>query len=158
VNEPGANTDKLTGLPDRRHLLEALEREVSQRRCADIPLALLVLDIDDLKRFNDYFGHESGDDLLVQVAERLLDAVGSTDIACRVGGDEFAIIFFLPGADDPEVLLARLSAEVAQIPERLNPGHPKAEPLRIKGGIAWFQAGDDAIALLQRAETELYRR
>jgi diguanylate cyclase (GGDEF)-like protein len=98
-----AYRDALTGVANRRQFDETLERELAQRarpggrRDSDqSPLALLVLDLDDLKGINDNHGHPVGDAVLRQVAERAQSILRSTDTLARIGGDEFAVI--APGA------------------------------------------------------------
>ena len=81
--------DALTGLPNRRHLLEAVEQELAGG--AGSP-AVLYLDLDRFKTVNDTWGHSAGDELLVQFARRLGDALREHDLAARIGGDEFAVL------------------------------------------------------------------
>jgi diguanylate cyclase (GGDEF)-like protein len=81
--------DALTELPNRRHLLEAVEEELER---ADVPVAILYLDLDRFKVVNDTWGHSVGDELLVQFAHRLRGAVRGHDLAARLGGDEFAVL------------------------------------------------------------------
>ena len=87
-----ADMDALTGLHNRRYFHETLAREVARAHRYDRPLALAVLDLDDFKAINDRIGHLAGDAVLAEAAERVRDVVRSADVACRVGGDEFAII------------------------------------------------------------------
>jgi diguanylate cyclase (GGDEF)-like protein len=99
-----ANRDPLTGIPNRRHFDEVLQRELEQRRGPGggrrpvdrSPLALLIVDIDDFKGINDNHGHPVGDAVLCQVAERTQSTLRSTDTLARIGGDEFAVV--APGA------------------------------------------------------------
>ncbi len=87
-----ARTDALTGLPNRLALFEVMERAGCQAKRRQTRLAVMVLDLDGFKQVNDEFGHLAGDDLLVQIAERLTGSVRETDFVARLGGDEFAII------------------------------------------------------------------
>jgi diguanylate cyclase (GGDEF)-like protein len=87
-----ATTDFLTGLPNRRALVAALETATAK---ADCPFAVAILDLDRFKAVNDTFGHAVGDQLLRHVAARLLNAVGSSGLVARLGGDEFGVL--LPG-------------------------------------------------------------
>lgn len=87
-----ANFDPLTRLPNRRMLLDHLEQETKKSARSNEPLALLLLDLDLFKEINDTFGHDIGDLLLQQAAERLRVCVLDTDIIARIGGDEFTII------------------------------------------------------------------
>jgi GGDEF domain-containing protein len=87
-----ADLDALTGLHNQRFFHETLAREVARARRYGRSLALIVLDVDDFKLINDRIGHLAGDAVLAETAERILDVVRTADIACRIGGDEFAVI------------------------------------------------------------------
>jgi diguanylate cyclase (GGDEF)-like protein len=89
--------DALTGLFNRRYLDDALAREIGRARRNTIPLSVIMIDLDYFKRFNDTNGHEGGDALLAEFGQTLSRVVRGEDIACRFGGEEFAVI--LPGAD-----------------------------------------------------------
>ena len=86
-----ADLDALTGLHNRRYFHETLEREVARAQRYGRKLALIVFDLDDFKAINDRIGHLAGDAVLAEAAERVRGVVRSADIACRVGGDEFAV-------------------------------------------------------------------
>jgi diguanylate cyclase (GGDEF)-like protein len=92
--EKKAATDALTGLNNRATFDSTLEREWQRRVGEEFPdtLGLIMLDIDHFKRFNDTFGHQAGDDVLRGVAAALKSAVRDTDIVCRYGGEEFAVV------------------------------------------------------------------
>ncbi|HEX6828659.1 MAG TPA: diguanylate cyclase, partial [Burkholderiales bacterium] len=85
-------TDPLTGLYNRRHLAEALEKEFERSRRHQVPLSVLVCDVDHFKLFNDRHGHECGDQVLRMVAQHLTDALRANDLACRYGGEEFVAV------------------------------------------------------------------
>jgi diguanylate cyclase (GGDEF)-like protein/PAS domain S-box-containing protein len=92
-----ASRDALTGLVNRHFMEEAFEREISRCRRRDRPVAVLMIDIDHFKSFNDRHGHEAGDQVLKLVAATLAKSVRFEDIVCRFGGEEFLVI--LPEAD-----------------------------------------------------------
>jgi diguanylate cyclase (GGDEF)-like protein len=87
-----AMRDALTGLYNRRYFEEVLDSEWSKANQDDIPLSLLMLDLDHFKRFNDNFGHDAGDYVLKEVASLLNRSIEDGQVACRLGGEELAII------------------------------------------------------------------
>jgi diguanylate cyclase (GGDEF)-like protein len=84
--------DSLTGLYNRRYMEEALVQEMSRTQRNAARLAIIMLDIDHFKQFNDTFGHDAGDAVLRQFGEFLREHVRGSDIACRYGGDEFVLL------------------------------------------------------------------
>jgi diguanylate cyclase (GGDEF)-like protein len=110
-----AQTDSLTGLCNHRYFHERLRAELTRAsRCHD-SIALLMLDLDDFKRVNDIYGHSIGDQLLVQVARVTKETVRASDVACRIGGEEFAVI--MPSCDTEAALglAARLTERISEI-------------------------------------------
>ena len=103
-----ARTDSLTGLRNRRSLLADLETQLRLSSLAS-PRALLLFDLDGFKEYNDAFGHPAGDGLLVRLAARLAEVVGSSGDAYRLGGDEFCVLVS-PGRDGIDAMLATCSA------------------------------------------------
>jgi diguanylate cyclase (GGDEF)-like protein len=146
-----ADLDGLTGLHNRRYFHETLAREVSRAHRYNRKAALIVFDVDDFKDVNDRIGHLAGDAVLAETAERVRDVVRSADIACRVGGDEFAVIMPESGRPDAERLHARIQAAVSDRPIG------QAGRLRLSAGIAELQAADDSVAFFERADEALYR-
>jgi diguanylate cyclase (GGDEF)-like protein len=145
-----ADLDALTGLHNRRYFHETLAREVSRAHRYDRRLALIVFDLDDFKGINDRIGHLSGDGVLAEAAERIRDVVRSADIACRVGGDEFAVILPESTLSDADQLYGRLRSALSSRPVG------QAGPLTMSAGMAELQPDDDAIAFFQRADHALY--
>jgi two-component system cell cycle response regulator len=103
-----ARTDSLTGLRNRRSLMADLEVQL-RLATPGSPRALLLFDLDGFKEYNDAFGHPAGDGLLVRLAARLVEAVGSDGEAYRLGGDEFCVLV-APGRDGIDPMLAACSA------------------------------------------------
>jgi diguanylate cyclase (GGDEF)-like protein len=146
-----AELDSLTGLANRRVFHELLAREVARSRRYGRRLALIVLDLDDFKRINDRVGHLAGDAVLAEVGRRIRGCVRSTDIGCRVGGDEFAVILPESTRGDADHLAARIERAVA--------GEPiaKAGTLKVSAGVAELSPDDTASDLFERADEDLYQ-
>src|SRR5436853_216448 len=140
-----ADLDALTGLHNRRYFHETLAREVARAHRYDRRLALIVFDLDDFKAINDRIGHLSGDAVLAETAERVRDVVRSADIACRVGGDEFAVILPESSTADADQLYHRLRGAVSSRPVG------QAGRLFLSAGIAELQPDDDPTAFFERA-------
>lgn len=138
--------DPLTGLANRRRFDDALGAELDRHRRGGTPLALLLLDLDRLKEINDRGGHAAGDAAIRAVGEALRSAVRSSDLAARIGGDEFAVL--APNADLPGglALAQRVRAVLAR------EGGPA-----LSIGVSTARAGDGARDLLRRADEALYR-
>jgi diguanylate cyclase (GGDEF)-like protein/PAS domain S-box-containing protein len=116
--EHDATHDRLTGLGSRALLLEELATALARTRRGGAAVALLFIDLDGFKRVNDMLGHASGDELLVQVAERLRGTLRSGDLCVRLGGDEFVVC--CSGSDDAgRDGLGGVSGHAAQIAERV---------------------------------------
>ncbi|GBD36723.1 Response regulator PleD [bacterium HR36] len=90
--QDAALTDPLTHLPNRRYAFERLQQEWHEAMRHELPLACLMLDVDHFKQINDTYGHDVGDLVLHQLAELLRSAIRRSDVACRIGGEEFFIV------------------------------------------------------------------
>jgi diguanylate cyclase (GGDEF)-like protein len=151
-----AQTDILTGLPNRAFFLEQLEEADSSERRGSGAFSILMLDLDRFKNVNDSLGHAAGDALLRQVALRLKSAIRSTDVLARLGGDEFAII--QAECDDQRAGSIDLATRIAKL---------IADPFLLQGnqvevgtsiGIAMApEHGSDQEQLLKKADLALYR-
>jgi diguanylate cyclase (GGDEF)-like protein len=146
-----ADLDALTGLHNRRYFHETLAREVARAHRYGRQLALVVFDLDDFKAINDQIGHLAGDSVLAEAAERVRDVTRSADIACRVGGDEFAVILPEASHADADQLYERIQLAVTARPIG------NAGDLRFSAGVAELRADDDAVKFFQRADDALYR-
>ncbi len=146
-----ADIDALTGLHNRRYFHETLARETARAQRYNRRLALIVFDIDNFKAINDRLGHLAGDAVLEELSERVREAVRHADVACRVGGDEFAVVLPESTLADAEQLYGRIQAAVASRPIA------HAGQLLLSAGIAELRAQDDPVGFFERADEALYR-
>ncbi len=146
-----ADVDALSGLHNRRYFHEALARDVARAHRYSRRLALIIFDIDDFKSVNDRVGHLAGDAVLAEAAARMGDAIRTADVACRVGGDEFAVIMPESGLEQADQLVARIQVAVSERPIGV------AGRLHVSAGITELKAEDDSISLFERADEALYR-
>jgi two-component system cell cycle response regulator len=145
-----AMTDALTGLANRRSFLQSLERELERSRRHRLPLSILTVDLDHLKRINDQHGHDAGDDALRLAANVLAGAVRKFEVVARQGGDEFAVI--LPSTASPEAgqLAERLCVELRALSVH-------GDRLSASIGVAsWNESLGDAEALIKASDEALY--
>jgi two-component system cell cycle response regulator len=143
-------TDALTGVGNRRRLDEALVMEVDRSARYQAPLSLMVLDIDHFKRVNDTWGHETGDRILKDTGAVLRTMARRTDIATRMGGEEFVVL--LPETD-LEIALGCAERLRAALEVR-DCGLPA--PVTSSFGVACLQPGESGASLLARADAALY--
>jgi diguanylate cyclase (GGDEF)-like protein len=147
-----ANTDPLTGIRNRRGTTEVLRQQLSRVARYGGNLSIALLDLDHFKERNDHHGHAAGDDALRQVVDTLLADLRVTDTLGRWGGDELLIV--APETDEREIVAIadRWRARVAALGLEAGEGH-----VTTSVGIATVVRGDDADALLTRADRALYR-
>ncbi|WP_211236924.1 sensor domain-containing diguanylate cyclase [Chitinimonas koreensis] len=147
--------DSLTGLPNRLHFVDRLNRAIAAAARQGGMLAVMFLDLDRFKAVNDTLGHAIGDRLLVSVAERLTGAVRKSDLVARLGGDEFTVLVTdLANAADVDSVARQLVAAVGQ-PFAFD-HHPVQTHASI--GISLYpRDGDCAELLLERADEAMYR-
>jgi diguanylate cyclase (GGDEF)-like protein len=150
-----AISDPLTGLYNRRYLDEFLPRELARSGRSAVPVAVMLIDLDHFKRINDSSGHEAGDIALRAVGNLLRANVRGSDIACRFGGEEFALI--LPETD-AEAALRRAEGIRAAISELdLKHGGKPLGKMTASFGLAMFpDHAPDTDELLRVADVALY--
>ena len=141
-------SDPLTSLGNRRAFDEALAAEMARARRSGGSMGVVILDVNHFKQFNDRHGHQAGDDALVSVARVLAREARAEDRACRIGGEEFALL--LPGADD-----AAAATVAERIRRAVEDSADAAEGLTVSLGVA-ASRGDDARGLLATADARLY--
>jgi diguanylate cyclase (GGDEF)-like protein len=147
--------DSLTGLYNRRYMQEFLDRELHSARRKHRPLAVMMLDLDHFKKYNDHFGHAAGDKALAAVGETLLRCVRADDIACRYGGEEFALILPECNLQQATVRADEIRRRLREFPTERN-GQP-TDPLTVSIGVAAFDETTDRVDLLLRfADDALY--
>ncbi len=150
-----ARFDELTGVPNRSSLKIKLDDALTRARTEGEQVCVAFIDLDRFKAVNDVFGHETGDKLLVEVAERILGCISPRDVVARLGGDEFALV--LPSVEHPQGALALAQLVVQRM----------AQPFDIEGrfieigasvGLTMFPVdGVDGPTLLKNADIALYR-
>jgi diguanylate cyclase (GGDEF)-like protein len=142
-------TDPLTGLYDRRSGEERLAAEISRAERFAHPLTILLLDIDGLKAINDEFGHAAGDELIRRFAERLNKAIRGSDMAVRLGGDEFLVLLPECKLNGVGYVLNRLSGLTIDYDQ-------KAIAVGFSAGWTDYKSSESAGELLKRADQALY--
>ena len=148
-------TDELTTLANRKHFDQSLERAVNEAKNGD-GLALLITDIDHFKKFNDTFGHQTGDQVLRLVAVTVKQNVKGQDIPCRYGGEEFAII--LPNTNLKQAVTVAEHVREAVMSKELvkrSTGEQLGR-VTISIGVAKYNDGDTPHTLIERADRCLY--
>jgi diguanylate cyclase (GGDEF)-like protein len=146
-----ANSDPLTGLSNRRYLQDQLRQALGIYKRYETPFALLILDVDGLKRVNDSKGHRAGDRALVQVATAMRRTLRTTDTAARIGGDEFCVLATNQNAAAAEPLAQR-------IVDAVDTETGSDSPIGISiGVVSCPEHGDDTDALLEMADQAMYR-
>lgn len=144
-----ADTDSLTGLANRRAFDEALASLLQGHREHDTVFSLLMLDLDRFKSYNDDFGHLAGDEVLRITGRLLAAAVRPADVAARYGGEEFALL--LPATD-----VVGAEEVAARVLEAFRAFAWPYRAITISIGVAPSVGGDDAVALIERADAALY--
>ncbi len=149
--------DHLTGLFNRRYMEETLDRELLRASRKQLPLSIIMLDVDDFKRFNDTYGHAAGDAILREVGNLLSGHVRADDIASRYGGDEFVIV--MPDSSQ-EVARERaklLGEKVCDLHLRFGGQNLELEAFRFSSGVAAFpEDGPTSATILRAVDDALY--
>ncbi len=145
-----SNTDKLTGIRNRRFFQEKLEEQINLYRREGTSFSLLIIDIDHFKQVNDTYGHQVGDVVLVKLAGLLVDGVRPEDVVARFGGEEFTILLPGTGADKSKEMAEQLNRTVAQA------AWEETGSLTVSIGAATFSEQDTEASILVNADRALY--
>ena len=154
-----STTDELTGLHNRKYLLERMEQEISRSKRYTTPLSLLLFDLDFFKVVNDIYGYEWGDVLLRSIADKLKQLIRKEDILTRYGDEEFIVVLPNTSEDNAFLFAERFRKDIEKM-EFIPAGEEERHPITISGGIATFpclpDTEEDANTIIRYAEHALY--
>lgn len=148
-----ATTDGLTGLVDHKTFYEILEKELWRSRRYGGQISLIMIDIDNLKKINDDYGHRVGDKVIKEISKRIKECIRQIDIAARYGGDEFAVILLNTSLIDASIVAKRMVDAVAKTPTAWN---KEQIPLSISVGLGQYDAGASPEDITSRSDQALY--
>lgn len=151
-----ARLDGLTGLANRRYLMEQLRQELERAERYQTSLSVLILDLDRFKSFNDTHGHQKGDELLRSFASLMKGIVRTADIAGRYGGEEFFVVLPNTSSKGAALIAERIRKAMEDLKIPVGSGQPSAGRT-VSIGVAEFSAGDSVEKLITIADGALYR-
>ena len=147
--------DTLTGMFNRRYLEESFSREIARAQRKPAPLAFVMLDVDHFKKFNDTFGHDAGDLVLRAIGQALAEHVRTSDVASRLGGEEFAVLL-------PEATVEQACAKAEELRKAIQlldlrqSGKPLGPVTASFGVASWPQHGKTLAEVMKAADQALY--
>ena len=146
--------DPLTGLFNRRYMEETMERELNRVKRHQAPLGVVMMDLDHFKQYNDTFGHNAGDELLMALGNLIKSQIREEDIACRYGGEEFLLI--MPGAS---LTITLERAEILrQAVKEMHRHYQGLKPMTLSLGVAVYpDHGDTGLEIIRAADAALYQ-
>ena len=150
-----AVTDPLTGISNRRDLMQRLDTEIDRARRYHKPLCVLMIDLDHFKAINDNYGHQAGDEVLIDTTKTLLKLCRTSDTIGRYGGEEFVIVLPEISLDAAVVLAERISLEISQ--RKVNSIEQQEINYTCSIGVAELTADLDQKSLLHTADNALYK-
>lgn len=145
--------DQLTGVLNRRGLEEAFVREIARAERGDSHLGVVLLDIDNFKRLNDQYGHDTGDAALQHLANTIKDSMRPTDIVARFGGEEFVLLLPDTEMNDSVAIVTRLQRELTK---RFFLHNNERLLVTFSAGISSYKAGEQQETVLHRADRAMY--
>jgi diguanylate cyclase (GGDEF)-like protein len=148
-----ATTDGLTGLVNHKTFYEILEKELWRSRRYGGQISLIMVDIDNLKKINDEYGHRVGDKVIKEISKRIKECIRQIDTAARYGGDEFAVILLNTSLIDASVVAKRMVDAVAKTPTAWN---KEQIPLSISVGLGQYNAQASPEDITSRSDQALY--
>ncbi|MBA7652885.1 hypothetical protein ES703_60724 [subsurface metagenome] len=148
-----ATTDGLTGLVNHKTFYEILEKELWRSRRYGGQISLIMIDIDNLKKINDDYGHRVGDKVIKEISKRIKECIRQIDTAARYGGDEFAVILLNTSLIDASIVAKRMVDAVAKTPTAWN---KEQIPLSISVGLGQYDAGASPEDITSRSDQALY--
>ena len=146
--------DALTGLPNRRYLESFLQYRLDMYNRFQRPFALLYADIDNFNCYNNDYGHEAGDLVLMRVAEGIRDHNGRNHLVGRWGGDEFIGIYSIASAEDIPILAEQFRGMISETAVMY---HSNALRISVSVGVTAVKPGDTAASIVERADRLMYR-
>ena len=146
--------DQLTGSLNRRGLDDVFERELARSERRKSPLCIAMLDLDDFKRLNDTYGHSAGDEALVHLVRVVKNTLRTMDVIARFGGEEFLIVLPDTPLEDAVQTVTRLQRELTK---RIFMHNNERLLITFSAGVALRMPGEDATALVKRADSAQYR-
>ena len=154
-----STTDELTGLHNRKYLLERMDQEISRAKRYGNALSLLLFDLDFFKVVNDIYGYEWGDVLLKSIADKLKGLIRKEDILTRYGDEEFVVVLPNTSEDNAFLFAERFRKDIEKM-EFIPAGEEERHPITISGGIATYpclpDTEEDANTIIRYAEHALY--
>ena len=148
-----ATTDGLTGLVNHKTFYEILEKELWRSRRHGGQISLLMVDVDNLKKINDVYGHRAGDKAIREISRRIKECIRQIDTAARYGGDEFAVILLNTSLEGASVVARRMVEAVANTPTVWNKEQIK---LSISVGLSQYDADNSPEDITSRSDQALY--
>lgn len=148
-------TDDLTSLFNSRHFYNQLALEIGRSRRYRHPLSLILIDVDDFKKYNDTYGHQEGDSVLAALADVIKSCLRRIDTAYRYGGEEFVVILPETGKDKGRLIAERIRKTFQD--RVFQPHEGIAVQKTVSLGVAQYSDGEDAMSFIKRTDKNMYR-